>query len=63
MPWIAAVFTRNPAAYRYLGDSIMNFPQPVEFAQLMRGAGLEKIEQHPLTLGTTYLHMGEKRRS
>jgi demethylmenaquinone methyltransferase / 2-methoxy-6-polyprenyl-1,4-benzoquinol methylase len=62
MPWIAAVFTRNPAAYRYLGDSIMNFPRPAEFGQLMRGAGLEKIEQHPLTLGTTYLHLGEKRR-
>jgi demethylmenaquinone methyltransferase/2-methoxy-6-polyprenyl-1,4-benzoquinol methylase len=60
MPWIAAVFTRNPAAYRYLGDSIMNFPRPVEFGQLMREAGLEKIEQYPLTLGTTYLHLGEK---
>jgi ubiquinone/menaquinone biosynthesis C-methylase UbiE len=38
----------------------MNFPRPVEFGQLMREAGLEKIEQYPLTLGTTYLHLGEK---
>lgn len=62
MPWIAAVFTKNPAAYRYLADSIMNFPQPDTFGQLMRAAGLERIEQHPLTLGTTYLHLGEKSR-
>lgn len=62
MPWIAAVFTKNPAAYRYLADSIMNFPQPDAFDRLMREAGLENIAQYPLTLGTTYLHLGEKSR-
>lgn len=61
MPWIAAVFTKNPAAYRYLADSIINFPQPDAFARLMHEAGLEHIAQYPLTLGTTYLHLGEKR--
>lgn len=60
MPWIAAIFTKNPAAYRYLGDSIMNFPQPTAFKKLMREAGLEHIVQYPLTLGTTYLHVGDK---
>jgi demethylmenaquinone methyltransferase/2-methoxy-6-polyprenyl-1,4-benzoquinol methylase len=60
MPRIAAVFTKNPAAYRYLGDSIMNFPQPDVFARLMREAGLRNIVQYPLTLGTTYLHVGER---
>jgi len=62
MPRIAAVFTRNPGAYRYLGDSIINFPQPDEFGQLLRGAGLNNIKQYALTLGTIYLHVGEKRR-
>lgn len=62
MPRIAAAFTRNPGAYRYLGDSIMNFPQPAEFGRLMRDAGLKNIKQYPLTMGTIYLHVGEKRR-
>ena len=60
MPWIAAVFTKNPAAYRYLADSIMNFPQPDAFGGLMQEAGLKNIVQHPLTLAATYLHVGEK---
>lgn len=60
MPWIAAIFTKNPAAYSYLADSIMNFPQPDAFGGLMREAGLENIVQYPLTLGTTYLHVGGK---
>ncbi|MBN1545994.1 MAG: bifunctional demethylmenaquinone methyltransferase/2-methoxy-6-polyprenyl-1,4-benzoquinol methylase UbiE [Syntrophaceae bacterium] len=60
MPWIAAAFTRNPAAYRYLSDSIMNFPQPDAFGRLMQQAGLKNIVQYPLTLGTTYLHVGER---
>jgi len=63
MPRIAAIFTRNPGAYRYLVDSIINFPQPAEFGRLMQGAGLDNIKQYPLTLGTIYLHVGEKRRS
>jgi len=62
MPRIAAVFTRNPGAYRYLGDSIMNFPQPEEFGRLMQAAGLDNIKQYPLALGTIYLHVGEKRK-
>ncbi len=60
MPWIAAIFTKNPAAYRYLGDSIMNFPQPDAFGRLMQEAGLRNIVQYPLTMGTTYLHVGER---
>ncbi len=60
MPRIAAVFTKNPAAYRYLADSIMNFPRPGAFARLMREAGLKNIVQYSLTIGTTYLHVGDR---
>jgi len=60
MPRIAAAFTKNPAAYRYLADSIMNFTQPDAFARLMREAGLKNVVQYPLTLGTTYLHVGKR---
>jgi demethylmenaquinone methyltransferase/2-methoxy-6-polyprenyl-1,4-benzoquinol methylase len=60
LPRIASYFTKNQAAYNYLSDSITNFPRPTVFAGLMREAGLHKIEQYPLTLGTTYLHIGYK---
>ena len=60
LPFMARVFSKNPGAYRYLSDSIIHFPSPPAFAHLMRDAGLTKIRQYPLTLGTTYLHVGIK---
>lgn len=61
MPRLARLFSPNPDAYTYLADSIIHFPSPSDFAGLMANAGLENIRQYPLTLGTTYLHIGVKR--
>ncbi|HPX81823.1 MAG TPA: ubiquinone/menaquinone biosynthesis methyltransferase [Syntrophales bacterium] len=60
LPRIAGFLTANPAAYRYLADSIVNFPSPATFGSLMAAAGLRDIVQYPLTLGTTYLHIGRR---
>jgi demethylmenaquinone methyltransferase/2-methoxy-6-polyprenyl-1,4-benzoquinol methylase len=60
LPRMAHLFSRNPAAYRYLGDSIKEFPPPDQFARLMMEAGLMKIEKYALTLGITYLYIGFK---
>ena len=58
LPCIAGAFSRNPAAYEYLADSIMNFPSPEAFARMMEEAGLVRVETHRLDLGITYLHIG-----
>jgi demethylmenaquinone methyltransferase/2-methoxy-6-polyprenyl-1,4-benzoquinol methylase len=60
LPRVARIFSPNPGAYRYLARSIMSFPDPDAFAGLMRQAGLERVEIHPLTFGITYLHTGRK---
>ncbi|MCF8062244.1 MAG: ubiquinone/menaquinone biosynthesis methyltransferase [Deltaproteobacteria bacterium] len=60
LPGVARLFSPNPGAYHYLARSIMSFPSPAAFAGLMRGAGLERVEVHPLTLGITSLHTGRK---
>jgi demethylmenaquinone methyltransferase/2-methoxy-6-polyprenyl-1,4-benzoquinol methylase len=60
LPRIARGFSRNPAAYEYLADSIMNFPDPDTFARLMEEAGLVHVEKYPLDFGITYLHIGVK---
>ena len=60
LPFMARMLSKNPGAYRYLSDSIRNFPSPPAFAALMSDAGLREIRQYPLTLGTTYLHIGIK---
>jgi len=58
LPRIAGAFSRNPAAYEYLADSIMNFPSPEAFARMMEEAGLVRVETHRLDFGITYLHIG-----
>lgn len=60
LPRMAHLFSRNPAAYLYLGDSIKEFPSPNEFARLMVETGLTGIEKYALTLGITYLYIGFK---
>jgi demethylmenaquinone methyltransferase / 2-methoxy-6-polyprenyl-1,4-benzoquinol methylase len=60
LPAFAKVFSKNPAAYYYLADSIMNFPTPTAFARLMENTGMKNVKKYPLTCGITYLHVGEK---
>jgi demethylmenaquinone methyltransferase / 2-methoxy-6-polyprenyl-1,4-benzoquinol methylase len=60
LPGVARAFSRNPAAYEYLADSIMNFPDPETFSRMMEEAGLTQVEKYPLDFGITYLHIGVK---
>jgi demethylmenaquinone methyltransferase / 2-methoxy-6-polyprenyl-1,4-benzoquinol methylase len=60
LPMLTKIFSTNTAAYYYLADSIMNFPPPAAFAQMMKDAGMTNIKKYPLTFGVTYLHIGEK---
>ncbi|MCK9227564.1 MAG: bifunctional demethylmenaquinone methyltransferase/2-methoxy-6-polyprenyl-1,4-benzoquinol methylase UbiE [Syntrophorhabdaceae bacterium] len=60
LPRLAKHFSPNPAAYHYLADSIMNFPNPDAFATMMEATGMVDVKKYPLTFGITYLHTGTK---
>jgi demethylmenaquinone methyltransferase/2-methoxy-6-polyprenyl-1,4-benzoquinol methylase len=60
LPRLAGTVSGKPEAYRYLAESIVAFPPPRTFSDMMRTAGLEEVECHPLTLGVTCLHVGRK---
>ena len=60
LPAFAKIFSKNPAAYTYLADSIMNFPSPDEFSKILEEAGMVQVEKHSLTFGITWLHVGKK---
>ena len=60
LPHLAKRFSMNAGAYYYLADSIMNFPAPDEFIQIMEEIGLEQVKKYRLTMGITYLHSGIK---
>ena len=58
LPRLARVFSRSPATYWYLADSIRHFPSPAGFSRLMVEAGLGRVTAHRLTFGTACLHIG-----
>ena len=60
LPKLAKWFTKNPAAYEYLADSIMNFPTRKEFLTLMESMGLKNCKAIPLTFGVCTLYIGNK---
>jgi demethylmenaquinone methyltransferase/2-methoxy-6-polyprenyl-1,4-benzoquinol methylase len=58
LPLLGRVFSGDARAYRYLADSIMEFPTPEKFSAIMREAGLKDVEAVPLTFGIARLHLG-----
>jgi demethylmenaquinone methyltransferase/2-methoxy-6-polyprenyl-1,4-benzoquinol methylase len=60
LPYLARHFSQNPAAYHYLADSIIHFPSPEEFMNIMKETGFADIERYSLTMGITYLYVGSK---
>jgi demethylmenaquinone methyltransferase / 2-methoxy-6-polyprenyl-1,4-benzoquinol methylase len=58
LPGIARLFSGNPAAYHYLADSILHFPGPQAFMNLMKEADFRNPERHSLTCGITCLYIG-----
>ena len=61
LPRIGQLLARNSeAAYKYLPQSVSEFPQDEELAGLMREAGLTDITWTPLTFGIATLYVGCK---
>jgi demethylmenaquinone methyltransferase/2-methoxy-6-polyprenyl-1,4-benzoquinol methylase len=49
--------------YRYLQESIAAFPPASEFAEIMRGAGLDVLKVEPLTFGVAHLYVATPRKA
>jgi len=63
LPRIGQWFARNrQSAYSYLPESVGEFPQGEELAQLMRDAELTDVWYRGLTLGVCTLYVGTKGR-
>lgn len=58
MPLVAGVASSNPEAYRYLFESIREWPAQPELARWLRDAGFEGVGYRNLTWGVVALHRG-----
>lgn len=61
LPRIGQLLARNTeAAYNYLPQSVSQFPQGAELAEMMKAAGLVQATYIPLTFGVATLYVGVK---
>ena len=59
-PLIGFLLTKKKEAYKYLGDSIEEFPNGDAMCRLMENAGLGNARYEPLTAGIVTIYTGEK---
>jgi demethylmenaquinone methyltransferase / 2-methoxy-6-polyprenyl-1,4-benzoquinol methylase len=60
-PSIARKFSSNPAAYVYLAESILAWPDQALLGQIIQTAGWDKVEWKNLTGGIVAVHIGYKK--
>jgi demethylmenaquinone methyltransferase/2-methoxy-6-polyprenyl-1,4-benzoquinol methylase len=60
LPFFGKLFSKDKAAYRYLPDSVMKFPDNKEFLKLLGLAGFSDTRQIKLTGGVASIYTGVK---
>ncbi len=60
VPLVGRILCHNQPAYRYLYDSIVDFPAPSKIADLFRRSGFDAVEYFPLTWGVIAVFRGWK---
>jgi demethylmenaquinone methyltransferase / 2-methoxy-6-polyprenyl-1,4-benzoquinol methylase len=58
LPWLGGRVAGDPAAYRYLAESIRMHPDQATLARMMESAGLSGVEFFNLAAGVVAVHRG-----
>ena len=59
-PYLGGLISGSRAAYTYLPDSILEFPPPEAVAEMIKSAGLPRVETHRLFFGAATVHVATK---
>lgn len=60
LPKLGKLFAKRYEQYKWLPDSLAQFPGREELARIFADTGLEKVQAYPLTGGIAALHIGIK---
>lgn len=60
VPLVSRLLGSNPGAYKYLGETIKDFPPPSDLARLISTAGWSEVTFRTLAGGIVALHRGVK---
>jgi len=61
LPVIGEVISGRRGAYRYLPDSMKDFPEPETLQSMMQEVGLRDVRYYTLTFGIIAVHVGIKK--
>lgn len=60
LPLLGGIISGRKSAYKYLSDSVIDFPHAEQFKKIMEDAGLNDVRYHKLTFSIVTVHVGEK---
>ena len=60
VPCLGAMISKHRFAYRYLNQTIEEFPYGQTFCKLVRKIGFKSVEVHPLCAGVASIYVAEK---
>jgi len=60
LPFIGKVVSRDNKAYRYLPESVKEFPDGTDFINMLKKAGFSSPEYKPLSFGICTIYTGKK---
>ena len=60
LPAIGGVVSGKRGAYEYLPASVLRFPPPEQFIQILKRAGFDTVEHTPLTFGICRMYVAKK---
>lgn len=60
LPWFGGLFSKDKAAYKYLPNSVVKFPEGKEFQDKLVEAGLKPIKMSKQTFGISTIYVAEK---
>jgi len=61
LPLVGRLVSKHKTAYRYLPDSVNDFPSPPDLRKRFEAAGFSSVGWKPLTFGIACLHWGTRR--
>lgn len=60
LPFVGKTISKDKGAYRYLPDSVKNFPDGMDFLNILKKTGFTFTEKKPLSFGICTIYTGQK---
>lgn len=61
LPWLGGIISKDKAAYTYLPESVLSFPDGQRFDEELVKAGMTPVKRYKQTMGIATIYLSEKK--